>query len=98
METSPMSKLSGVALITGAATGIGAVYADRLAGRGLDLVLVARDRTKLEILATRLRSQTGRHVEVLAADLTDPTDLAAVEARLAKPDITVLINNAGAAN
>lgn len=93
-----MGKLSGTALVTGASTGIGAVYADRLARRGLDLVLVARDRAKLEILATRLRGETGRQVEVLAADLTAPADLAQVEARLAKPDITLLVNNAGAAN
>jgi short-subunit dehydrogenase len=93
-----MSKLSGVALITGASAGIGAVYADRLAHRGLDLVLVARDRAKLEILASRLRGETGRHVEVISADLTDPADLAAIEDRLAKADIAVLVNNAGAAN
>jgi short-subunit dehydrogenase len=93
-----MNKLSGVALITGASTGIGAVYADRLAKRGLDLVLVARDRTRLEILATRLRAETGRKVDVLAADLTDPAHLAKVEDRLRQPDITVLVNNAGAAN
>jgi short-subunit dehydrogenase len=93
-----MSKLSGAALITGASTGIGAVYADRLARRGLDLVLVARDRGKLEILATRLRGETGQKIEVLAADLTDPADLAEVEDRLRQSDIAVLVNNAGAAN
>ena len=57
------------ALVTGASSGIGAVYADRLARRGHDLVLVARDRAKLEALAARLKSETGVAAEVLAADL-----------------------------
>jgi short-subunit dehydrogenase len=93
-----MGKLSGAALITGASTGIGAVYADRLAKRGLDLVLVARDRTKLEILATRLRAETGRTVEVISADLTKADDLDRIEDRARQPDIGVLVNNAGAAS
>jgi short-subunit dehydrogenase len=93
-----MSKLSGAALITGASTGIGAVYAGRLARRGLDLVLVARDRTKLEILATRLRAETGRVVELISADLTKADDLERIEGRVRQPDIGVLVNNAGAAS
>jgi hypothetical protein len=93
-----MSKLSGAALITGASTGIGAIYADRLAKRGLDLVLVARDGAKLEVLATRLRDETGRKVEVIAADLTKPDDLARIEDRVREPDVGVLVNNAGAAS
>ena len=51
---------TGTVLVTGASTGIGAVYADRLARRGHDLVLVARDRGRLETLASRLRAETGR--------------------------------------
>jgi short-subunit dehydrogenase len=84
------------ALVTGASSGIGAVYADRLARRGHDLVLVARDKAKLEALAERLRAETGVTAEVLAADLTDPSDRSRVEARL-KDDsrIGILINNAG---
>jgi len=88
----------GIALITGASTGIGAVYADRLARRGYDLVLVARSVERLEALATGLRAQTGRAVEVLAADLSDSDRLAQVSARLAtEPNLSLLVNNAGIA-
>jgi hypothetical protein len=88
----------GTALITGSSTGIGAVYADRLAHRGYDLVLVARNRARLEALATRLGRETGRAVEVLAADLTVRSELATIERRLAGDRaITVLVNNAGIA-
>ena len=92
-----MTKLRGTALITGASSGIGAVYADRLAARGHDLILVARNRARMEALAERLRADHGRAGEVLPADLTREADLAAVEARIAEDSaITVLINNAGA--
>src|ERR1044072_1644980 len=70
------------ALVTGASSGIGAVYADRLARRGHSLVLVARDKAKLEALAARLKSETGVAAEVLAADLTDSADRGKVEGRL----------------
>jgi uncharacterized protein len=84
-------------LITGASTGIGAVYADRFAKRGHDLVLVARDQQRLAELAARLRRETGVAVDVLKADLTHPADLHQVEARLAEDArIGILINNAGA--
>jgi uncharacterized protein len=83
-------------LITGASTGIGAVYADRFAKRGHDLVLVARDRVRMEALAERLRRETGIAVDILQADLTDSGALAQVEARLrADVRIGVLVNNAG---
>lgn len=92
-----MSTLPTV-LITGASTGIGAVYADRFARRGHNLVLVARDQERLEALAARLREATGVEIDVLRADLTQPTDLALVEARLREDSsIGVLINNAGLA-
>lgn len=85
-------------LITGASDGIGAVYADRLARRGHDLILVARRADKLADLADRLRSDTGVAVEVIAADLAKPDDLARIEARLRDDDtITGLVNNAGIA-
>jgi len=71
----------GVALITGASTGIGATYADRLARRGYDLILVARDQQRMDDLAVGLRRATGTSVEVLAADLTSQPDLARVERR-----------------
>jgi uncharacterized protein len=84
-------------LITGASSGIGAVYADRFAKRGHDLVLVARDAAKLAILAERLRAETGVVVDILRADVTDAADLAKVEARLRDDaKIGVLVNNAGA--
>jgi len=86
----------GVALITGASSGIGAVYADRLSRRGHDLILVARDEKRLQKLATRITVQTGRKVEIMVADLTDKDDLATVERRLVEdPAISMLVNNAG---
>lgn len=91
-----MTSSLGTALVTGASSGIGAVYADRLAKRGYDLILVARDATRMEALATRLGAEADVSVDVLRADLTDRTDLAQVEARLAAdPTITLLVNNAG---
>jgi short-subunit dehydrogenase len=90
------SNAKGKALITGASTGIGAVYADRLAKRGYDLILVARDAARMETLAVRLRAETGRSIQVLRADLTADADIAAVEQELASDDaITLLVNNAG---
>ena len=83
------------AVVTGASSGIGAVYADRLARRGHDLVLAARDVGRLEALAERLRTETGRTIEVLGADLTAEADLAALERRVAAPDVVMLVNNAG---
>lgn len=86
----------GTALITGASSGIGAVYADRLARSGYDLILVARRADKLRELAEDLTTRTGRSVETLAADLTNPSDLARVEAVLrSDASITMLVNNAG---
>ncbi|QHI97487.1 SDR family NAD(P)-dependent oxidoreductase [Xylophilus rhododendri] len=86
----------GRALVTGASTGIGAVYADRLARRGYDLILVARNAERLGQLAQKLSRETGRSVTPVVADLTDRADLARVEAIL-KTDasITMLVNNAG---
>jgi len=85
-------------LITGASTGIGAVYAERFAQRGHDLVLVARDQARLQTLATRLQDAFDVSIEVLQADLTQLSDLAIVEARLRDDaSIGILINNAGAA-
>jgi short-subunit dehydrogenase len=86
----------GTALITGASSGIGAIYADRLARSGYDLILVARRANKLRSLAQTLTSQTGRSIETIAADLTQSSDLARVEAALrTDASITMLINNAG---
>ncbi|MEG0002189.1 MAG: SDR family oxidoreductase [Comamonas sp.] len=85
-------------LITGASSGIGATYAERFARRGHDLVLVARDKTRLDALAKRLQEEHGVTAAVLQADLTESADLAAVEARLREDArIGILINNAGMA-
>jgi short-subunit dehydrogenase len=82
-----------VALVTGASTGIGEEFARRLAAQGHDLVLVARDRARLEALAKELEEAYGVAAEVLPADLTDPVQLAPAEARAR--DVDLLINNAG---
>ena len=88
--------LKGTALITGASAGIGAVYADRLARRGYDLILVARNRTRLSTLAHRLKVETGQSVELIVADLSNKADLAKVETALrGNAGITMLVNNAG---
>ncbi|RDK05191.1 SDR family NAD(P)-dependent oxidoreductase [Cupriavidus lacunae] len=85
-------------LITGASSGIGATYAERFARRGHDLVLVARDQSRLDALAAHLRKETSVAVDVLQADLTQAADLATVESRLrADTSIGILINNAGIA-
>jgi hypothetical protein len=87
----------GTALITGASTGIGAVYADRLAQRGYDLVLVARDAARLQALAAKLQA-FGVRAELLPTDLTRREDRAKVEQRLEEDAaITMLVNNAGMA-
>lgn len=91
-----MSDTMGTAVVTGASSGIGAVYADRLAERGYDLVLVARSADRLADVAKRIGARTGRKVDVLPADLADASDLARVEAFLREtPDVTLLVNNAG---
>lgn len=93
-----MNNLSpkGTALVTGASSGIGAVYANRLARRGYDLILVARNEQRLNAVAARLRGETGRLITVLPADLNDKAGLGKIESVLRDdPTITILVNNAG---
>jgi uncharacterized protein len=86
----------GTALITGASSGIGAVYADRLAQRGYDLILVARNRERLNDVAKKVTDKTGRAIQVVKADLNKSADVAQVEALLRKDaGVTMLVNNAG---
>src|SRR5262245_27977602 len=98
-STRPLPSLNGrpgTAFITGASSGIGTVFAQRLAARGYDLVLVARREERLATLAGQLQKQYPVQVTVLPADLANPADLARLEAYLARlEDLTLLINNAG---
>ncbi|PTT24964.1 SDR family oxidoreductase [Pseudomonas sp. HMWF021] len=88
----------GTALITGASSGIGAIYAERLASRGYDLLFVARDQQRLETAASKLRTAYGVKIEVLKADLTQKDDVLKVEQRLrSDSSISLLVNNAGVA-
>jgi short-subunit dehydrogenase len=86
----------GTAVVTGASSGIGKVYADRLAARGYDLLLVARRADRLQSIAADLQSRFSIRVETLAVDLAQPTDLSlAIQKISADSSITLLVNNAG---
>src|ERR1700722_8251667 len=93
MSNSPSK---GTAMETGASRGIGAVYADRLAKRGYDLILVARSDALLKAFTASLASASGRHITSIVADLNNKIDLAKVETKLREDSsITMLVNNAG---
>ncbi len=86
----------GFALITGASSGIGAVFARKLAQMGHGVILVARRRDRLETLAGELGEQFGVDTEVVAADLANPTDLETIEQLVRqRPNLEYLVNNAG---
>ena len=91
-----MTNRKGTALITGASSGIGAIVADRMAKRGHDLILVARDEERLNSVAIRVSNETGRSARGIVADLTKKADREIVEQLLRNDaSITVLVNNAG---
>src|SRR5664279_3581629 len=95
-QENTMSSSKGTVLITGASSGIGAVYADRFAGRGHDLILVARNKERIAAVAARIAARHGVEARTIAADLTDRAGLADIEAVLeSDASITYLVNNAG---
>lgn len=87
----------GTAIVTGASSGIGAVYANRLANRGFDLILVARRLARLEAAADRIRGMSGRRVDIAAADLANEDGIRRVEEIVRDaPDLSLIANVAGA--
>ena len=88
----------GLAVVTGASSGIGAVYAGRLARRGYDVLRVARNQLRMADLAKKLVSETGSNVDILAADLTDSDDVVRLEQFFREDSrVTLLVNDAGRA-
>src|SRR5215469_15554072 len=82
-------------IVTGASSGIGEAFASRLAADGWDLAIIARREDRLRALADRLADEHKVDVQVHAADLTDPGDLAGLERYIAGAQADLLVNNAG---
>lgn len=94
--TSSQVHKPGTAIVTGASSGIGKVYAERLAARGHDVVLVARREERLREIASDLRQRFSINAEVLAADLSNPSGVSAVTDRISTDaSVSLLVNNAG---
>ncbi len=86
----------GTAVVTGASTGVGACYAEQLADRGYDVIMISRNRARMNTLASQLTDKTGRSFEVIQADLSLQADVQNVESLLrTDSSITMLVNNAG---
>jgi len=86
----------GTAVVTGASSGVGACYAEQLAERGYDVIMIARNRERMNQLARQLTDKTGRSFEVMQADLTRQAGVQRVESLLrSDSSITMLVNNAG---
>ncbi|MFV2067223.1 MAG: SDR family NAD(P)-dependent oxidoreductase [Pirellulales bacterium] len=86
----------GMAVVTGASSGIGEVYAQRLAERGHDLLLVARRHDRLAALQKQLSDQHGTRVEIVRTDLSLSEQITQLAGRIAKlPTLSMLVNNAG---
>jgi short-subunit dehydrogenase len=85
-----------LAVVTGASAGIGKVFCEKLAARGYDLLVVARDAARLERLKQELESRHGISVDVFPADLTLDDDVSRLAGVIASsPRVTLLVNNAG---
>lgn len=94
--SSTSSATQGTAVVTGASAGLGKIYADRLAKRGYDLILVARRGDRLETLAKSLRADYGVAVRTVVADLGVAADLERVALAVSlDKNITLVVNNAG---
>jgi len=93
-----MTDFRPTALITGASSGIGAVFAREYASRGFDLIIAARRTDRLNELATAITAETGASVTVLATDLSVPNSAAKLAKAVGSTPVDVLVNNSGWGN
>ncbi|MHA1986982.1 MAG: SDR family NAD(P)-dependent oxidoreductase [Promethearchaeota archaeon] len=86
----------GVAVITGASSGIGESFARILSSQGFDLIITARRKNRLESLAAELKEKHGTNVEIMAGDLSKPEFMEEVASHIEKiNNLDVVVNNAG---